>query len=46
MQNELRKLAKMLREKSKKDKIKKAIKCAQIVQAGTALELIRRKIGV
>lgn len=45
MQGELLKIAKMLREKAKKDKEKKTIKCAQVTVASTGLELMRRKIG-
>ena len=45
MQSELRKLAAQLREKAKKQRVEKTVKCAQVAQAVTALELMRRKIG-
>jgi len=45
MQDELRKIAKVLREKAKKDKDKKTVKCAQVAVASTGLALMRRKIG-
>jgi hypothetical protein len=45
MQAELRKLAIALREQAKAQKKQKRVKCAQVLQALTALELLRRKIG-
>lgn len=45
MQNELRKLAQILREADRKRRARKTVKCAQAAQALTGLELLRRKIG-
>ncbi len=45
MQNELRKLAAAVRKSAEENKDKKRVKCAHIVQASVALELLRRKIG-
>jgi hypothetical protein len=45
MQNELKKLAAVLREAAKTAEQQHHIKCAQVVQASIALELLRRKIG-
>ena len=45
MQSELRKLAALLRKMSEEHKAKKLVKCAQVVQATTALAILKRKIG-
>lgn len=45
MKDELRKLAKLLRETSGKKEKEKVVKCAQVAQAALGLELLRRKIG-
>jgi hypothetical protein len=45
MKNELRKLAKLLRERGEKRGKDKVVKCAQVAQAALGLELLRRKIG-
>jgi len=45
MQSEFRKLAALLRKMSEEQRIGKLVKCAQIIQAATALVLLKRKIG-
>ena len=45
MHAKLRKLAALLRKTSKEHKVKKFVKCAQVLQAATALVLLKRKIG-
>jgi hypothetical protein len=46
MQDELRKLAKLVREQPPQmDRTTKRVKCAQVVQAALGLSLLGRKIG-
>jgi len=45
MQAELRKIAVLLRAHTKTVEETKMVKCAQVVQAAIALELLRKKIG-
>lgn len=45
MRSELRKLAAHLRKIDEEHKAKKLVKCAQVLQAATALAILKRKIG-
>jgi hypothetical protein len=45
MHAELRKLAALLRKASEERESKKLVKCAQVIQAATALAILYRKIG-
>jgi len=45
MQDELRKLAALLRERAKTTKTNKIVKCAQVAQAALGLGILRQKLG-
>jgi hypothetical protein len=45
MQDELRKVAALLREKVAEEKQRKFIKCAQVVRGHVGLAILRKKLG-
>lgn len=45
MQNELRKIAKILREKADEHDKRIMIKCAEIIRGTVGLTLLKRKLG-
>jgi hypothetical protein len=45
MQDELRKVAALLRQKAAEEKQRKFVKCAQIVRGHVGLAILRKKLG-
>lgn len=45
MQDELRKLAQLIRHQAEEYEKRKLIKCAQIIRGSVALNLLKRKLG-